>query len=108
MAGGLDTYNLLVPKGQCDSEDGYAAYAESRGNAVPLSKLTSVYTSGQACSEFGVHSDFSLLADLYNQTVFFRKHRDAMGASYTTRQLEQRESIRAQFNAIRACKGRSI
>ena len=72
MAGGLDTYNLLVPKGQCGgSEDGYAAYAESRGNAVPHDDLTSIYTSDQVCKEFGVHSDFSLLADLYNQTVFF-------------------------------------
>jgi hypothetical protein len=68
----VDSYNLLVPKGQCGSgEDGYAAYAASRGNAVPLTGLTSISTSDQVCQEFGVHSDFSLLADLYNETIFF-------------------------------------
>ncbi len=72
FAGGVDSYNLLVPKGQCgSSDDGYAAYAASRGNAIPLDGLTSISASDQVCKEFGVHSDFSLLADLYNQTIFF-------------------------------------
>lgn len=74
FAGGVDSYNLLVPKGQCGSgDDGYAAYAAARGyeHAVPLDGLTSILASDQVCKEFGVHSSFSLLADLYNQTIFF-------------------------------------
>ena len=71
MGGGLDSFNLIAPKGLCDSGDGYAAYAASRGNAIPLHGLTSISAEDQDCKEFGVHSDFSLLADLYNQTIFF-------------------------------------
>ena len=68
MAGGVDSYNLLVPK----CADGYAEYAAARGNALPLERLTSIDTTTQGeCTEFGVHSDLSLLADMYNQTIFF-------------------------------------
>ncbi len=68
MAGGMDTYNLLVPK----CADAYAEYAAARGaHALPLHNLKSIYTTGQECSEFGVHSDFPLLADMSNETVFF-------------------------------------
>lgn len=74
FAGGVDSFNLIAPKGQCEGgDDGYAAYAETRGNAhaLPLDGLTSISASDQVCKEFGVHKDFSLLTDHYNETIFF-------------------------------------
>jgi hypothetical protein len=70
MIGGLDSFNLLLPKGQCIGADQYQKYQSTRGSAhaVPLSRLTSIYAHGsnQTCLEYGVNMDFDLLAELYN------------------------------------------
>ena len=70
MIGGLDSFNLLLPKGQCFAEDQYQKYQTSRGaqHAVPLSRLDSIYAHGsnQTCLEYGVNMDFDLLSELYD------------------------------------------
>lgn len=94
MTGGVDSFNLLVPKGSCATGDAYQEYATARGShAIPKAQLLSISAvgSGQDCTQFGVNSNFPILADLYNQNeaVFFAntgvlaspmtKHDDWMG-----------------------------
>jgi hypothetical protein len=75
MVGGLDSFNLLLPKGRCTGEDQYTKYQNARGaqHAVPLSKLESIYAHNQSCVEFGVNTDMDVVADLYNnkEALFF-------------------------------------
>jgi len=74
LTGGMDSFNLLVPKGGCASTDLYEKYKEVRGNAaLDPSDLESIVTSGQHCNEFGVNNRFNLLKDLYAEgdAMFF-------------------------------------
>lgn len=74
LSGGMDSYNLLVPKGGCASTDLYEKYKQVRGNsALEQSDLETIVTSGQHCSEFGVNNRFSLLKELYAEgdAMFF-------------------------------------
>jgi uncharacterized protein (DUF1501 family) len=71
--GGMDSYSLLAPKGAC-----YSSFLAARGPAlaVPLSDLLDIDATsgtGQACSTFGVHKDFTLGKELYdaNELSFF-------------------------------------
>ena len=75
MLGGVDSFNLLVPMGQCQEGDQYAEYVEARGiKAMPVTNLTAIVDPGnQNCRQFGVNNDFNILAELYNdnQALFF-------------------------------------
>jgi hypothetical protein len=65
--GGADSFNMLVPMGQCQVGDQYAEYVEARGvKALPVANLTSIIDpTNQNCQEFGVNNDFGVLAELY-------------------------------------------
>ena len=67
LLGGVDSFNLLVPMGQCQVGDQYAEYVEARGSkALPVANLTSILDPiNQNCHEFGVNKDFDVLAKLY-------------------------------------------
>jgi hypothetical protein len=76
MIGGLDSFNLLLPKGQCIGDNQYQKYQDARGaqHAVPLTRLESIYAQGsnQTCLEYGVNLDFDLLSELYdNKELLF-------------------------------------
>lgn len=70
MIGGLDSFNLLLPKGQCAGDDQHQNYQNLRGSkhAIPLSRLESIYANGsnQTCLEYGVNVDFDILSELYD------------------------------------------
>jgi cullin-associated NEDD8-dissociated protein 1 len=68
MAGGVDSYNLVVPVGGCgNNKNLYEEYATARGDhAIQKEKLNSITTAGQPCSEWGINNHFPILQDLYN------------------------------------------
>ena len=66
LFGGVDSWNMLIPKGQCSQ---YEEYVATRGtHAIPMSDLLhiSAIGSNQTCSEFGVNNNLPILAELYN------------------------------------------
>ena len=74
LLGGADSFNMLVPMGQCQVGNQYAEYVDARGvKALPVTNLTSIMNQNQNCQEFGVNNDFDVLAQLYNdnQALFF-------------------------------------
>ena len=77
LRGGCDSFNMIVPLGQCATGvDAYGEYAAARGgHAIPKSDLLNISAAGsnQDCADFGVHSELSIIADLYNQSqaIFF-------------------------------------
>ena len=75
LNGGCDSWNMLVPTGQCTTGDSYEEYVAARGSvhAIPKNNLLNITTAGQNCAEFGVNENLPILADLYNQNqaVFF-------------------------------------
>ncbi len=74
MNGGCDSFNLLVPKGQCQLGDGYDEYVKARGShALDKSKLVSINANSQNCQEFGVYDALDVVGDLYNngEALFF-------------------------------------
>ena len=75
LRGGCDSWNMLVPKGQCTSGDSYEEYVAARGSihAIPKDNLLNITTTDQVCAEFGVNNNLPILAELYNQNqaVFF-------------------------------------
>ena len=74
LGGGCDSFNMLVPTGQCSTGDAYEEYAAARGGlAIPKSNLFPISTSGQDCVEFGINPNLPVIADLYNQSqaIFF-------------------------------------
>lgn len=74
MNGGCDSFNLLVPLGQCTSGDQYQEYTTARGgHALPTSQLLPITTVDQNCAQFGIYKEFPLLSTLYNQgeALFF-------------------------------------
>ena len=75
LEGGADTFNLLVPYGNCAGTDMYAQYQTVRSTiALPKSKLLQIDAtgSGQVCNTFGIHNKLPYLKFLYdNQTAAF-------------------------------------
>ena len=76
MNGGCDSFNLLVPKGQCQNGDGYNEYVTARGShALPKTSLDSIDANSpnQNCQEFGVYNALDVVSDLYNngEALFF-------------------------------------
>ena len=70
LFGGVDSWNMLVPTGQCSSvSDQYEEYATTRGtHAIPKSDILPIISVGsnQTCSEYGVNKNLPILAELYN------------------------------------------
>jgi len=68
LAGGCDSFNVLVPHSNCKVSDLYAGYEKERGTAAlnknDLLKIDAS-SSNQACSTFGLHPRLSLLQSLY-------------------------------------------
>uniref|UniRef100_A0A7S4JHS0 DUF1501 domain-containing protein n=1 Tax=Paramoeba aestuarina TaxID=180227 RepID=A0A7S4JHS0_9EUKA len=65
LAGGADTYNLLVPH-TC-SPDMYSQYAAIRKNiSLPRDSLHQISATGQVCSTFGLHPRLEILKELYD------------------------------------------
>ncbi len=77
LLGGADSWNLLVPYGNCAKGNQYQEYKNARGSshAVSLSDLVpiSAASSDQNCNTFGVTKDLDYLAELYNngEAIFF-------------------------------------
>lgn len=74
LLGGCDSFNMLVPTGQCLSSDSYEEYLTARGeHAISKENLLTITSSGQDCTEFGINSHLPILADLYNssEALFF-------------------------------------
>jgi uncharacterized protein (DUF1501 family) len=63
LAGGNDSYNMLVP----NNADAYAEYKNTRDNiALEKADLLPITSGGQPYSEFGIHPNMSELQSLYN------------------------------------------
>ena len=64
LAGGNDSFNMLVP----GNASAYAEYAAVRSDlALAQGSLLPVASSGQPYSEFGIHPNLPILQTLYNQ-----------------------------------------
>lgn len=64
MKGGADTFNMLVPL-RCDL---YNQYAAVRGlAALQVGQLLEVSTTGQACTNFGIHHKLPFVKKLYDE-----------------------------------------
>jgi len=62
LAGGMDSYNVLVPT--CDAL--YAKYEAKRGTlTMPRHELLPINATGQPCGSFGVHPSLPLLSSMY-------------------------------------------
>ena len=69
LAGGADTYNLLVPHSNCDGRDMFAHYSEIRGEiALSSADLLTIDASGsnQVCDTFGLHPSAPIFKQLYD------------------------------------------
>jgi hypothetical protein len=64
MAGGADTFNLLVPQ-HCELYDEYRAIRTDL--ALNSDELIEINTTGQKCSTFGIHARFRFLKQLYDK-----------------------------------------
>ncbi|MEM9158241.1 MAG: DUF1501 domain-containing protein [Verrucomicrobiota bacterium] len=63
LAGGNDSYNMLVPR----QNDAYNVYANTRAHlALSQESLLPITTTGQAYSEFGLHEQFTRMQSLYD------------------------------------------
>ena len=70
MNGGCDSFNLLVPQGQC-----YNEYTKARGShALSQDQLIPITDNSQPnCQQFAVNKKFKLLSHLYDkgEALFF-------------------------------------
>ena len=69
LAGGLDSFNLLVPHSNCGEKDMFREYTNVRGDvALPKGDLLpiDVPKKNQVCDTFGIHSKIPMLRNLYN------------------------------------------
>lgn len=67
LRGGCDSFNMLVPHPSCSKTS--SSYKETRGTIALLDDDILDLggdTSGQPCDRFGLHSELSLLKDLYD------------------------------------------
>ena len=76
MDGGVDSYNMVVPKGTCSGKDLYNEYANARqGHTIAKDDLLDIDAtgSGQKCNTFGVNKNFPILKELYDkgEAMFF-------------------------------------
>ncbi len=63
LAGGNDSYNMLVP----NNNSAYAEYKNTRDNiALDQGDLLPVSSEGQSYSEFGIHPSMPEIRDMYN------------------------------------------
>lgn len=63
MAGGSDTFNMLVPTGTSD----YNEYAETRSNqALPLNELIPINPTNTPGKTFGVHKNMPHMASMFD------------------------------------------
>merc|ERR1711971_1309846 len=61
--GGADTFNMLVPSPECAL---WQEYAQVRDDiALTPAEISKISTTGQACSEFGLHKSLSFVKELY-------------------------------------------
>jgi len=71
MSGGVDSYNLVVPKDNCNNgNDLYAEYKNARkGHTIAKDDLLDIDAtgSGQKCNTFGVNENFPILKELYDK-----------------------------------------
>ena len=71
LDGGADSFNMLVPLGNCPAKDLYAEYRTVRGDVKldPSDLLEFNTTMGtvQPCSTFGVHKSLDMVHELYQQ-----------------------------------------
>lgn len=67
LPGGLDSFNVLVPKANCPSKDMYQEYKKARGShAISSDALLDIHTdSSQVCGTFGLHEKLTAVKDLY-------------------------------------------
>jgi uncharacterized protein (DUF1501 family)/uncharacterized protein (DUF1800 family) len=69
LAGGVDSYNMLVPHSACSRRNLYEQYRTVRGS-VALSKddllQIDASTSLQPCNRFGIHPSLPIFQELYN------------------------------------------
>jgi len=64
LAGGADTFNLIVPR--CNEM--YAEYAEMRTDlTLGDNEMAAITTPGQDCGDFGLHNSFAFLRELYER-----------------------------------------
>lgn len=69
MAGGCDSFNLLVPHSRCVEADLYSEYRSVRGNvALRKEELLPINASGsgQPCEMLGLHPSLPFLKSLYD------------------------------------------
>ena len=69
MAGGADTFNMLVPHSGCDNRNNSAWYTRTRGAAaLDLNSLRTigVHAGTQPCDTMGIHRELSVLKQLYD------------------------------------------
>mmetsp|Transcript_27131 Transcript_27131/g.41641 ORF Transcript_27131/g.41641 Transcript_27131/m.41641 type:complete len:739 (-) Transcript_27131:168-2384(-) len=67
LAGGVDSFQLLVPHSGCEGKDLYEEYKSVRGSiALNKDKLKQIDVEGQVCTTFGLHNKMPFLKDLYD------------------------------------------
>mmetsp|Transcript_27130 Transcript_27130/g.41634 ORF Transcript_27130/g.41634 Transcript_27130/m.41634 type:complete len:739 (-) Transcript_27130:140-2356(-) len=67
LAGGVDSYQLLVPHSGCEEKDMYEEYKKVRSSiALDQTKLEQIDVTGQVCTKFGLHNKMKFLKDLYD------------------------------------------
>jgi len=70
MAGGADSFNLLVPRSNCrDGRNVYQEYRQARGSVgLSTSNLLDIDATGsnQVCDTFAVNSKYAYIQQLYN------------------------------------------
>ena len=78
MAGGADTFNMLVPHSRCDGRNASAQYTQTRSvvaldlGTVHQIRLPSHQIGTQVCDTFGLHPELGVLRELWeaNQSSF--------------------------------------
>jgi cullin-associated NEDD8-dissociated protein 1 len=73
LAGGVDSYNVLVPKDHCAEGDMYEEYrnvrtslALSKTELLTIDAQTKAASSGQVCTQWGLHPTLPTLQRLFN------------------------------------------
>ena len=69
LAGGADSFNILVPHSECNEKDMYEEYKAVRsGIALNKTSLLEIDATGshQICNKFGIHPELTVLQSLYN------------------------------------------
>jgi len=74
LAGGMDSFNILMPRSQCigtGGKDLYVDYKTVRGELAldnnTMLPINSSSSAAQPCKTFGIHPSFSVAQQLYNE-----------------------------------------